>query len=71
MNINESLKKVDFILRYGSIDNLISKNVANFIDLFIQKGQSKAIYVPYKLVNSLKGNDEDSDYKHVSDQLMI
>lgn len=69
MNNKEFWHKADLVRGRYPVYNLISENVANFIDLFSNKKDSKGLYVPYRLINSNKGYDKDSDYKHISDHL--
>ena len=54
---------------YGS-QNLRSKEVADYIDLFSIKQDLKRFYRPVKLINSPSGYDTDSKFKHVSEQLI-
>ena len=53
---------------YGS-QNLRSREVADYIDSFSNKQNLKRFYRPIKLMNSFKGFDKDSKFKHVSEQL--
>ena len=54
---------------YGS-QNIRSKEVADYIDLFSNKQELKRVHRPLKLMNSPRGFDKGSKFRHVSEQLI-
>ncbi|MDA0330974.1 MAG: hypothetical protein O2785_03260, partial [Bacteroidetes bacterium] len=54
---------------WHEIQNLKSKNVADYVSKFITKKQNTRVYRFVNLINSPRGFDPSSKFKHVSDQL--